>query len=421
MAKPIPQLGYCYYPNEGHYTENDLSQWLPRLDSLGAKWLTLIGSHRRAIPETFLKGLLEAGIEPLIHIPAKMGTVVAGDLIPILTSYARWGARHVIVFDRPNQRRSWSEATWSHTGLIERYLDQLLPILEAERALGMVPVLPPLEPGGDYWDTAFLEGTLTSLSRRGHKNLLDELNLSLYAWTNEHPIDWGLGGPEKWSECKPYNTPPGSQDQLGFRIVDWYSSISIKAIGRSIPMLTVAGGARMDQPEEHTQKNISIVRTLESADIPLSLKSFSFHLLATEPNHTDQKDAWFPNDDDPLAVVPAIQRLISSSAKGIRKTLEHYVLLPDRIEPTEVLNWASLSSLFINKKPAFGFSPLEARLAQQVTIAGSEELIPPSIESDLRKTGCIVRRISEDSKTARSETQKYLDYFLSNIVGEKHV
>jgi len=420
MAKPIPQLGYYYYPDDDHYTEKDLALWLPRLEALGANWITLTGSHRRAIPESFLKGLLEAEIEPIIHIPFQIGAVTAGDLLPLLTSYARWGIRYVVLFDRPNQRRSWSEAAWGRSGLIERYLDQCLPILEAERALGMKPILAPLEPGGDYWDTAFLEGTLTSLSRRGHKHLLDELNLSLYAWTYDHPIDWGLGGPEKWQESRPYNTPPGSQDQLGFRIFDWYASIAINVIGRSLPMLAIAGGATMDSPADHTEKNISILRTLESSDVPASLKSFSFFLLAANSSHPQYKDAWFPQTEEPLTIVPGIQRLISSSSKGIRKTLAHYVLLPDRLEPAEVLNWKSLSDLFIEKKPAFGFSPLEARLAQQVTIAGSEDLIPPSIEADLRKTGCVVDRISEKTDPTRSETQKYLDYFLSNIVGEKH-
>jgi len=176
----------------------------------------------------------------------------------------------------------------------------------------------------------------------------------------------------------------------------------------------------MENPADHTEKNISIVRTLESSDVPSSLKSFSFYLLASDPSHPHYNNVWFPHDKEPLSVIPGIQRLISSSAKGIRKSLAHYVLLPDRIKPAEVLNWKTLSDLLIDKKPAFGFSPLEARLAQQVTLAGSEDLIPPSIETDLRETGCVVNRISEEAETPPSETQKYLDYFLSNIVGEKH-
>jgi hypothetical protein len=425
MSKPIPQLGYHYYPDESHFTESDLSTWLPRLDSLGANWLTILGSQRRAIPESFLKNLLHAGIEPIIHIQTPMGSMSREDLLPLLTSYARWGIRYVVVFDRPNMRLSWCEAAWGRKALVERFLDIILPILEAERSSGLIPVLPPLEPGGDYWDTAFLEGILVTLSRRGLKSLLEELTLSLYAWTYDHPIDWGAGGPMRWAESKPYYTPPVSQDQRGFRIFDWYSEISLKTIGRSLPMLAIAGGARLSpslhaiNEDEHTEKNLSIVRALESSDVPPSLKSFCFYLLAANEIHPHYPDVWYPTKDEPLAIVRGIQRLVSSSSKGIRKSLAHYVLLPDRLEPAEVLGWKGLSKLLKDKQPAFGFSPLEARLAQEVTIVGDEDLIPASIENDLQNTGCIVRRIQEKNDE-NSDTQKYLDYFLSNILGEKH-
>ncbi len=425
MPKPIPMLGYHYYPDEAHFTEIDLSTWLPRLDSLGANWITMFGSPHKAIPEFFIKGLLEAGIEPIIHIQAQLEKHTRDDLQSLFTSYARWGAHYVVVFDRPNLRQSWSESAWGRKALVERFLDISLPILESERSAGLIPILPPLEPGGDYWDTAFLEGMLVSISRRGLKSLLDELALSLYAWTYHHPIDWGSGGPTRWAETKPYETPPGSQDHMGFRIIDWYSEISMDTVGRSLPMLALAGGAsRSSDPhetnlDEHSEKNLSIVRTLESADIPPSLKGFCFYLLAADETHPHYDDAWYPSKDEPLAIVKGIQRLISSSSKGIRKSLAHYVLLPDRLEPAEVLAWNGLSELLKEKQPAFGFSPLEARLAQEVTIVGGEDLIPSSIENDLRKTGCIVQRF-QSKEAENSDIQRYLDHFLSNIMGEKH-
>lgn len=426
MSKPIPQLGYHYYPDEGHFTEQDLSIWLPRLDSLGANWLVLRGSQPRAIPEFFIRGLFEAGIEPIIHIPAQTDMIATADLVPILSSYVRWGVRYVVFFDRPNMRQSWINSAWSRKSLVERFLDITLPILEAERSIGLTPVLPPLEPGGDYWDTAFLEGVLSSLTRRGLRSLLEELTLSLYAWTYNHPIEWGAGGPQRWIETKPYHTPSGSQDQRGFRIFDWYSNIAMDTIGRSLPMLVVAGGASFSSaankmpPDEHMEKNLSIVRTLESSDVPTTLKTFCFYLLAANTSHPQYKDSWFPAEEEPLPIVQGIQRLIASSSKGIRKSLAHYVLLPDRLEPAEVLTWQGISDLFKDKKPALGFSPLEARLAQEVTIVGSEDLIPSSIEDDLRKTGCTVQRILEKKKTEISDSQRYLDYFLSNILGEKN-
>jgi hypothetical protein len=425
MSKPIPQLGYHYYPDEIHYTELDISTWLPRLDSLGAKWLTILGSQNRAIPEFFLKGLIEANITPIIHIDTPLEKASRDDLLPLFASYARWGVRYVIVSDRPNLRLSWSETAWGRKALVERFLDLMLPILEAQRSSGLIPVLPPLEPGGDYWDTAFLQGALVSILRRGLKSLLDELTLTLYAWAYDRPIDWGAGGSTKWVETKPYYTPPGSQDQCGFRISDWYSEISINAIERSLPMLAIAGGARLASdshkvsPDEHTEKNLSITRTLESNDISPSLKGFCFYLLGADESHPHYKDAWYPTDAEPLPIVQGIQKLISSSSKGIRKSLAHYVLLPDRIEPVEVLGWEALVKLLKEKQPTFGFSPLEARLAQEVTIAGGEELIPSSVEEDLRKTGCTVQRIQEKD-AENSDVQGYLDYFLSNILGEKH-
>jgi hypothetical protein len=427
MVKPISELGYHYYTDDRHFTENDLSIWLPRLHALGANWITLRSTPRRAIPEQFIKGLLAEGIEPIIHLPCLMEGVTAESLLPLFSSYERWGVRYVVVFDRPNLRRNWGEAAWSRKNLVERFIDLILPVLQAEQSSGLFPVLPALEPGGDSWDTAFLEGALTSLARRGMKNLMDGLTLSLYAWTYDHPIDWGYGGPERWIETRPYHTQPGSQDQFGFRIFDWYSAIAQKALGRSLPMLVLAGGAApssctggMD-PEEHAEKNISILRTIESGDIPPSLKVFSFFLLAAESSNPNVNDAWYSVDRDALPVVQGFQRLISSSTKGIRKSLAHYVLIPEKLDVSEVMSWRNVSDLIKDVKPTFGFSPMEARLAQSVTIVGDEDLVPLSIEKDLREVGCTVQRVTKEELSEVSDVQSYLDYFLSNIVGEKHV
>ena len=52
------------------YTEprftKDLDLWIPEIQSMGLRWLALSGSLSRAIPEDFLKGLVDAGIEPIL-------------------------------------------------------------------------------------------------------------------------------------------------------------------------------------------------------------------------------------------------------------------------------------------------------------------------------------------------------------------
>ncbi len=58
-------------------------------------------------------------------------------------------------------------ATWARQDLVERFLDRFLPVAAAAIEEGINPILPPLEPGGSYWDTSFLQSMLTSLVRRG--------------------------------------------------------------------------------------------------------------------------------------------------------------------------------------------------------------------------------------------------------------
>ena len=60
----------------------------------------------------------------------------------------------------------WTSESWAQSGLTERFLDSLLPIAEAAVAVGLAPLFPPLEPGGDYWDTTFLRGALDGIKRR---------------------------------------------------------------------------------------------------------------------------------------------------------------------------------------------------------------------------------------------------------------
>ena len=62
MKDSITSLGYHYYPDDLHYTENDAATWIPVLQDMGANWLVLRGSVDRAVPEYFLEELLNAGL-----------------------------------------------------------------------------------------------------------------------------------------------------------------------------------------------------------------------------------------------------------------------------------------------------------------------------------------------------------------------
>jgi hypothetical protein len=397
------RLGFHYYPDDQHYTQVDLDTWLPVLQSLGARWITLRASLERAVPEPFLRGLQEAGIEPVVHMPLGVARLSEHELAPLLASYARWGLRYVVCFDRPNLRSSWSLAEWSRPGLVERYLDVLLPILQAQRAAGLQPVLPPLEPGGDYWDTAFLAATFEGLARRGQESLLSETTLAIYAWTCHKPLTWGAGGPALWPEARPYHTPEGAQDQRGLRAFDWYAAVARTADIPSLPMIVIAGGELPAAgeatigPEAHVEQNVGIVRSLASGDIPASVLNFAFYALATSDDHPDHSAAWFPKLQEPRPVVAAMRRLIEAGPKArmstIEKPIKHYLLLPPDRGASFLQRWQKLSEFTIAYHPAIGFSAEEARLAQHVTIAAETAEIPASVETELRSAGCTVERL----------------------------
>jgi hypothetical protein len=398
------RIGFYYYPDDQHYTQSDLNLWLPEMQSMGASWLTLHCSPDRAIPEAFIRGLIDAQIEPIVHIPCKVGSISKETIEPVLTSYARWGVRYVVVHDRPNLKNSWKTSEWGRTGLVERYLDRLLPLLNVQQAAGLTPILPPLEPGGDYWDTAFLEAVLASLVRRGEDELLQKLALGIYAWTYGKSIDWGKGGSAQWPEARPYHTPPECEDQIGFRTFDWYAEISEKVFNRTLPMIVIAGGEL--PPDEaqgygsdiHAEKNHAIARALSSSEVPAQVKNFAFYHLATYPGQKDNSAAWFTAVDRPRPVVPMIQRLLTAEPKQIplqeEKPIQHYVLLPPRPSPQYTQNWDAIGPFVLAVQPAVGFSAREARLAETVTLFGDEGVIPKQVEEDLRSTGCNVRRFT---------------------------
>lgn len=388
------RLGFHYFPDDNHYTQHDLEQWLPALMRLSASWLVLRGATNRAIPEDFIRGLVESGIRPIIHIASDMAQVNVTELAPLIASYGNWGIRELIVFDRPNMRYRWPSIGWSRPGLVERFIDRLMPVLQLERSAGMHPIFPPLEPGGDYWDTAFLETALRSMLRRGDTNLVHDLRIATYAWTYEHALDWGSGGPSHWPESYPYGGAELAQNQQGFRTFDWYGELSQSVVGRTLPMIVIAGGS--SGPHELVPEVVTgSARALLGSRIPEAVLAFNYHLLAADPGTAEHAAAWFASPDEPKPIVAALERMLNAVTQTpktsvTKKPLRHYVLMPEGGLPEPA--WGSVRELATDG--VFGYSAEEAQHASLVTIVGDESAIPPSVERKLAKHGCQVRRIA---------------------------
>jgi len=438
----MTSIGFHYFPDENHYRQVDLQAWLPELQALGARWLTLVGSLTRAVPEPFIRGLVAAGIEPIIHIPAApFRAVDLSALRPLLESYERWGVKHVVVFDEPNTRARWPASEWGKTALVERFLDLLVPVLLAQAEAGLQPTFPPLKAGGEYWDTAFLEAALAGMARRGLNDLLKHLSFAVNLWTFNRPVDWGAGGLKQWPEARPYRTPPGSQDQRGFCLFDWHNEIISARLGEARPLLCLAGGPRLGDLTDpasrsaaldetrHASCTKEIAQLIADQRLPGNLLNVNFWLIGAADGSPFAREAWYRSDGTTLAAVETLKqfqqemrksasqgpaplktgRVLSKipfrgetrpvwaegrrSPSGGGKPLQHYLLLPTFEWGISEWHWNAALNFVKTHRPACGFSADEARQARLVTILGNEQGVSREVEAALREAGCEVRRI----------------------------
>ncbi|TFH33648.1 MAG: hypothetical protein E4G99_11105 [Anaerolineales bacterium] len=395
MSLSQQKLGFHYYPDTDHYSPSDLDAWLPVLKSAGASWLTVRAQATSNIPESFIRALIAADIQPIVHIPVAVGSLRMAHVYTALKSYADWGVRYVIFYDRPNVRASWPTASWAHEALVDDFVDALVPVLEAQNELGITPVFPALEPGGDYWDTAFFERALTLTMQRASSEVMDKLTLAIYMWSFGRSLDWGQGGNTAWPEARPYATPTGSQDQCGFQVNDWYQEIAEKVTGRKLPVLVLAGGAGptnvYDTPEAIQLGNNEVARHLAQHGLDEGILNFCFYPLATAEGHADFQAAWYV-DSRPVRPSKTAEVVSMSSTP---KDIEHYVLLGLSNQTNGLRLWNAIAPLALSARPTIGFSLEEAKRAARVSLVGDLKSLPVTIEAELSACGSEYERFED--------------------------
>ncbi len=431
------RIGYHYFPDTLHFRELDLQTWLPHLKALGASWLVLQADDRIAVPEPFLHGLVEAGIQPVLRMNLPLDAPLdAASLELLFNAYARWGVRYIVLFDRPNSRASWPASGWTQQGLVDRFLDRLLPPAMQALQAGLLPVFPPLEPGGNFWDTAFLRLALESLERRKQNQFLDHLTLSAYAWTHNKPLDWGSGGPERWPETRPYFTPAESQDQRGFRINEWYQAICQAVLQKAAPVILFQAGlpglpsTKIDAVETTLYTEIAnlCVGTITAEDeqnsallepIADSVIACNFWLLCAASGSPDQNHALFAADGTPRPAGVVLREWVQKNNYVTRSTnvnensfptgklsahpLRHYLLLPDYPEGLSDWDWNVIRGFVKKHQPTVGFNMAEAALAEQVTLIGGDQIFQEDDLDQLRRAGCRVEWIRGDGMSIATQ------------------
>jgi hypothetical protein len=429
------RIGFQYFPDSYHYRESDLITWLPEFKSLGAQWLVLETPADRAIPEDFLRPLISAGIEPILnmHLPLSSPPKVE-DISVLFNVYAQWGVNYISLYDRPNTLQAWTEKTWMQEQLVDRFLNAFIPLAEAVCEAGMHPIFPAMEPGGNFWDTAFLRTALQGIQARKHTRLLEHLVIGGYAWPSNQPLNWGAGGPERWPGVRPYNTPEDEQDHIGFRIFDWYTSITESVLGSTLPIILLGTGSRPgDQRDQrspavdiaaHAEINMQIAKLLSGENtafrtpetphpVPDHILAGCFTGLVESAQNSKGNETWYLPDGDVLPIVHkmkswyANRNLAQKTVKTneyvqvpqpagpkTKKPIKHYLLLP-RYEWGVAAWYLEASQPYIQKySPTIGFSIKEAFLAEKVTVVGGIHSYPDQLVQELEKHGSTVVEIS---------------------------
>lgn len=404
MADFKHKIGFTYFSSPDYLVNKQLRTWMPVLHQLGASYVIFQSGFNRAIPEDAFLIAEENELEPVVHFVSELPLARKfNDVAVLLNVYARWGAKKIILGERPNTKNAWPTAGWHYENLVDHFLDRFIPLANHAVRLGLSPVMPPLQPGGDYWDTAFIELSLSGMARRRMEEVLENLILSSYGYTFNKSLSWGKGGPERWSVSKPYFTPEGQEDQLGFHNFEWAQAIGERTIGSEIPVMILnAGdaGTTFSQPDPD--------ETIESVQRIL-LACYEKSSVADDEQGTPTLNAAvagciFSMDTLESALeghlsLDVLQQVFGREKNSQEKTpisgarekiFAHYLLLPAHTSGVSDVVLNKVRPLIKKFTPTVGFSLEEAALARKVSVFPDAVVFPEEKLNDLRAAGCLV-------------------------------
>jgi hypothetical protein len=321
-------IGFHWFPDMFHYEERHLELFLPKLKAMGASWLTVLSEPAKPIPEPFIRGLVAAAIEPVVRVYTyPIGPIDQVGLAEMCKQYAAWGVHYVHVYNEPNLTDEWGGALPGDP--VQRFMDLVRPCLATMwRTEGIVPVLTPLAPGGNYRDVTFFRQMLECLFARGQRYLFSKLAVGLHNYALNHPLDWGAGGRRAWPATSETCTPAGSQDSNGFRQYEWYDELVRERVGFSLPMVVGENGAlpgsrsdanypAIDGPL-HAERHAEMARRVRAGETPEYLFNNAFWILSAADGNMFAGQRWFRDSGEP-ALVESV-RAMEGVAKQARDT-----------------------------------------------------------------------------------------------------
>jgi hypothetical protein len=242
------------------------------------------------------------------------------------------------------------------------------------------------------------------LKNRKLTQLLDMLILSSYGYTYQNPLSWGEGGPERWPGSKPYLTPDGQENQLGFHNFEWIQAASQRVIGKRMPVIILDAGRPgpaldLDQPVKIDEILRDILTACNNPQIPGSDQTSNFPVfnemvmacgfsLETMKNLLGKDFSLEAISRIFLQDKPEKRKIID--LKNSCKQLEHYLLLPSYAAGVSDVVLNKVRPLIKKFKPTVGFSIVEAACASKVSVFPDPYVFTDEQINQLRAAGCEV-------------------------------
>ncbi|MEA3328072.1 MAG: hypothetical protein U9R53_12350 [Chloroflexota bacterium] len=409
MTKLPQDIGFAYFTQQKYQIKRHITPWMKAIHEVGASVVIFESAFDRAVSEDAFISALENHLTPIVHFTAELPLARNFNNVAILLDvYAKWGVSHVIFGDQPNVKSAWPKAGWQYENLIDHFLDRFIPLANHAVRNGIIPVLAPLKPGGDYWDTAFIELVLIGLKRRRLEGILEHLMLSSYGYTYNKSLSWGKGGPERWSSTKPYQTPEGQENQIGFHNFKWVQAVGERAIGKKLPILILdAGHPGMKIYDQDAVNVTDALQTIYDLCYSKPLPED----MSGSPVVFDESVCWCTFSLDTIEEVlngqlsvETFRQIFSNhtrtdvGSKAVehgQKMISHYLLLPSYASGVSDAVLNKVRPLIKHHHATVGFSLEEAALAKKVSVYPDPILFSDEQLSHLRSTGSIVEILPE--------------------------
>ena len=422
------RIGFHYFPDTLHFTEPEIQRWIPILKRFQVNWLAVLSSTRRAIPEVFIQACCSEKINLFIDFaltPAESN--IFPEIEPLIRAYGKWGGKYILLDHAPNMRVSWGTSGWGDPNLIAGYCERFMKFAEIALENGIHPVFPPLQPGGDYWDLAFLKNCMVYLAGNASGSIINNLTFCAYGWDFGKSLDWGAGGPSSWPRAKAYHLDGQSENQLGFRAYEWHSATIESVFSRKFPfhLLQIGHpGILNNSVSVHWMPDFSkqdtVIRLLNRENVYDPQKpdyllnhiheevlSGFFHLLASD-NPTDLDSQWFSAQGEALAPAqayavrhkavsqPSGEKSASPPSQKLEFQYKRYILLSEdlRTEAPDIL--AEMQPYLDRYNPIVGYSIHKAAQSAMIIYITRDWQTDEEVLRKLRYGGNLVKQVHRD-------------------------